>query len=188
MRFKNRQTGPTVADAESDSREPTGAADAGARSHLEPKAPPSEDPAETIVPRSARELAELAQALAEQAAVLREQWQELADALAAGTAAPALPPLRPPAALPREEAGSGQDPVQLVALSMAAAHSSRREIEDYLRTRLGVEDSRELLDSIFGPVGTEVTEVTRRRRGLFARTSALGDDSSDELAEAQDET
>lgn len=71
---------------------------------------------------------------------------------------------------------------------MAAAHSSRREIEEYLRTRLGVEDSRELLDGIFGPVDTAVPAVPRRRRGLFARTTALGDERSDELAEARDKT
>lgn len=170
MWFRKRQHqnvhsgAPAAAAATDETSPPARAADHEPRSQ-----PGSTEPTTAALPGTARELAELAQALAEQAAALRRQWQELSNALASGPEALALQPLRPPAVLPPEGAGQARadDPVQLVALSMAAAHSSRREIEEYLRTRLGVEDSRELLDGVFGPVDTEVPAVPRRRRGLF---------------------
>ena len=66
---------------------------------------------------------------------------------------PPRPP-RPPRAQPRrEENGQGRDRVsgaRLVAMQMAVAGSTRREVEEHLGRAFGLDDPHQIVDDLFG--------------------------------------
>lgn len=92
------------------------------------------------------ELTTLADELLDQAAEVRRQWTELAEALGVQPAGPA-----------EDAAGEGEaseaDAVKLVALDMMLAGGSREEVREHLRETFGEADREAVLDEVFTQFG-----------------------------------
>jgi hypothetical protein len=98
-------------------------------------------------PDDGQEFIELADELLVQAAELRRQWSDLAEAL--GIEAPETAIAAPGAAAEGEADDAATDTVRLVALDMVLAGSSRDEVAEHLRRTFGNQDVDALVDAVF---------------------------------------
>lgn len=87
--------------------------------------------------------------------IVAERLRALADELDPPLAPPREPHLKPVEAAVESELASaqrsGSSAARLLATQMAVAGSSRREIEQRLRSGFEIEDTSEILDAILGP-------------------------------------
>jgi len=107
-----------------------------------------------------QELREATGELVERAEATTRQLEALLDALTRtdaalqtdtdGKPAPAAAPATAPAAAGRRDLSAAR----LVAIEMAVAGRSRDEVDEHLRAAFDVDDTRALLDDVFGAVGT----------------------------------
>ena len=92
------------------------------------------------------ELTSLADELLDQAAEVRRQWAEIAEAVGAQ-----------PAGVTDDGGAEGPaaeaDPVRLVALDMMLAGSTRDEVREHLRETFGEADREAVLDEVFTQFG-----------------------------------
>jgi hypothetical protein len=98
------------------------------------------------------ELVERAEGTAHQLEALLDTLRRTVAALGTGTVDG-----EPAAAAPAEPAVVGRrdlSAARLVAIEMAVAGRTRDEVEDHLRDAFDVDDTRALLDDVFGAVGT----------------------------------
>jgi hypothetical protein len=85
--------------------------------------------------------------------------------IASAESAPPPRPAAPPSATEREgeqpgsDAGSGLDNARLIAIQMAAAGRTRREVGEHLQDQVGVSASGTILDEIFGAGSAEDARV-----------------------------
>ena len=99
------------------------------------------------------ELVERAEATARQLEALLDALTRTVAALQTDTAdepAAAAPPATEPAAAGRRDLSAAR----LVAIEMAVAGRNRDEVDEHLRDAFDVDDTRVLLDDVFGAVGT----------------------------------
>ena len=106
-----------------------------------------------------QQLRELTGELVERAEGTAHELEALLDALKRTVAALETEPAdgEPAAAGPAEPAVAGRrdlSAARLVAIEMAVAGRTRDEVDDHLRTAFDVDDTRALLDDVFGAVGT----------------------------------
>jgi hypothetical protein len=107
-----------------------------------------------------QQLRELTGELVERAEGTAHELEALLDALKRTVAALETEPAdgEPAAAAePAEPAVAGRrdlSAARLVAIEMAVAGRSRDEVDDHLRNAFDVDDTRALLDDVFGAVGT----------------------------------
>lgn len=130
--------------------------------------------ADLLAAERAQQLRELTGELVERAEGTAHELEALLDALKRAVAAmetePEAEPAEggpaeaepaeaepAPAAEPAEPAVAGRrdlSAARLVAIEMAVAGRTRDEVDDHLRTAFDVDDTRALLDDVFGAVGT----------------------------------
>lgn len=120
--------------------------------------------ADLVAAERTQQLRELTGELVERAEGTAHELEALLDALKRTVAAletePEAEPAEAepaPAAEPAEPAVAGRrdlSAARLVAIEMAVAGRTRDEVDDHLRTAFDVDDTRALLDDVFGAVGT----------------------------------
>ncbi len=117
------------------------------------------DRADMLSGERTQQLRELTGELVERAEGTAHQLEALLDALRRTVAALQTGTVdgKPAAATPAEPAVVGRrdlSAARLVAIEMAVAGRTRDEVEDHLRDAFDVDDTRALLDDVFGAVGT----------------------------------
>jgi hypothetical protein len=125
------------------------------------------------------QLAELADALVEQASVVRSHYDELQRTL---DEAPTEADLEPTVggARPVEESSvkdtdygapgpQVHDSARLVVMDMAMSGSTREETKAYLRESLGIAGGEDVVDEVFDRTEAAAQEVAPRHRRLFTR-------------------
>lgn len=95
-----------------------------------------------------RALANLADDLLEQAAMMRRQWTELAEAVGLEGAA-RTPPNGANGASPGGEA----ERMRLVALDMVLSGASRDDVAEHLHRTFGSDDVDDVVDQVFAEYG-----------------------------------
>jgi hypothetical protein len=112
-----------------------------------------------------RELARMADALAEQLAETRHHYEQLRSDLDGAGARATAPRVHEEQ---RETPEESYERVRLFALNLALSGSTREEVRADLRDKFGVDDSGDILDAVF-PETSAVSEPKRRfgrrRRG-----------------------
>jgi uncharacterized protein involved in high-affinity Fe2+ transport len=102
------------------------------------------------------ELVGRAEAVARELESLLEALKRTTAALETGNAeaAPAAPAASPPAGEPAAAGRRDLSAARLVAIEMAVAGRTREQVDAHLRHDFDVDDTRALLDDVFGAVGT----------------------------------
>jgi hypothetical protein len=113
-----------------------------------------------------RELARMADALAEQLAETRQHYEQLRSDLDGAGARATVPRAQDEQPETPEE---NYERVRLFALNLALSGSTRDEVSADLRDKFGVDDSGDILDAVFPE--TSATREPKRRFGRRRRGS-----------------
>lgn len=114
---------------------------------------------------SRRQLADVADDLLEQAAEIRRQWAQLADAVRAAGVDDERPGLVDDEGEPVEPATAS---ARLAAVDLAQDGATREEVDAFLRDELNIEDRDSVLDEVFGALEDAEVEPSERTAAIEA--------------------